>query len=1432
MKYPTDVKLEDLFWYLVLQRYLERDDPDFEELVDVIRECEVSSNDHLGFKPSLVSKATIPDVWSTFYALSCLELLGKLNYYLNMAIEERRRERLVQFLKDLQYRDYFLHCPAKCDACHDRELAFQTYFFAIQTLDKLNYNLLEILPAIAPFLDRKIKRAERNKVFRMLAAVLLKRGGHIEESEIQDLMEFQRGDGGFSYQPEGSGDVADTFWTVLALDANRWIVDFPKGPLATFAIDVLNAIDPDGDATDPSTLARYARAVVLLAQLWAPLVDDLELVVFNHLQERTVMDLDTLTEQGQIQSIEARVLESINQRYQFQLEIVDAEAQFRQIVRDIDVKSAKLAKLVREALQDAHEVDLNKLVVKFNLGKLRRNWTSVEEVKEAISQLIHHHLLRGTFTKKRRFFRSTHYFIKNKLIQRVVSSDRVISLKTIQEERDKLLGYRSDIENFTREMKQSHKNIMKEVESLILIEEVEWAKRRLTSSIKNALFDAEFFNKNVEKFIDAFTYLDPQYSLQDQISAWRRTYQQLRDNFENIETILSAKIEEVERRQREREAIMDLQDSAKGGVKILRQRLEDLKRVLNDVNKENPQQLKALLTFQKEVRAFQDLVDLKDTEFKREAQAISNHLAGTRKKRKEIVEYWVAEKDKLDPQVEELDQLLAFWSEWRGSIRRKQEAIARDLKAIQSEIKPLLDEKQLDQAKDRFHQTIASVVDTLAAYREDLGKALRKAKKKIKHFTFRPIQASLNYLSNETHSFIEENIARLTEKFETRLTHQREVVAQETCQALVAGAIQTLEDKLSAFQDFMKDRLGDVKGSKALKMVGREIEKFHETIVEESDKLEDQLQDQRAHVPNVDALTRVTTAKWQTFKNNFNDQLTSVQREAKREIIKSNLFARLENHRIQLDTLASDFKLDEEEIRTEIQEMLNEGLINGELRAAGEVVVFTDAYQNLCKFQDILDAKESQITRSFSHITHLYENSIKLGRLLMNAGELESRIIDFRELVREADPESLEREAVALRVVKADRERVLAQFSHRIRAYRENLDLIVTTIRTLDDLDQFIREKVDLLRKMVDSTVKIILTRIREAEEPSKKLSVSTASELKILEKNIESVERDVLDRAKSYFKDFPNGDRVIVESKEFFFAEKRKILERYKKSKELVKQELEKQGYQEKYHEFAQFLEQKTDKLVVLLGRIQAYVNRKITTHEFKTASSNLHQKVKEFNDLFDRIQSKIKKMNRSYRRKYKGISLKLKGLLDRWDLWVTELNQTIREKVVRLEADILANYLKFSIVAFKDEFVPLGFLAEELKMRKGEIKERIIGLIGEGRLPGKYYPELDIYYENPSALEQLDAEALEMIKLGSYKVHMFVSRIKILAKQNRELIAFIASIFTILSALYAFLGPWVLYLSPGIVLFAILIGVKKIKQKQKKLADSIEDDSNLPTE
>ena len=206
----------------------------------------------------------------------------------------------------------------------------------------------------------------------------------------------------------------------------------------------------------------------------------------------------------------------------------------------------------------------------------------------------------------------------------------------------------------------------------------------------------------------------------------------------------------------------------------------------------------------------------------------------------------------------------------------------------------------------------------------------------------------------------------------------------------------------------------------------------------------------------------------------------------------------------------------------------------------------------------------------------------------------------------------------------------------------------------------------------------------------------------------------------------------------------------------------------------------------------------------EFKKSNVIIQKRARsielEIKDSLKSVDTTIKEFSR----KAKNFSQTSKFILEDFKKFIDEYSEILTEKVKALERLILKSYIGMTIKAVANEYLTIGFLNSELKIKKQNIQDHLLFLISAGELKGKYDIRFGIYYENPEILDDLDETELEVIKSTNFKVNMMLRHLKNFASQYGSILALLASVVTITYYLFLFSGG-----NPAVIALPIIITV-----------------------
>ena len=644
-----NVNLENVYWYLILGRYLKVDIEKLryiDEIIIFVKSCEMKDGDNfIGFKFSPYSPQKGPDTWSTSFALVILKLLGKLNEYFADPQEPQLKKKIRGFIMSCKTKNSYLHCKHKCQICK-KTTEYKTLFSVLESLLVLDGTSRSLENEILPLITKNNVGNNPKNLFRLIDLKFFSSFEGVKDSEIEYFSSFQRSDGGFNFS-KPVGNINESFWIAYTFENYKYLAEYARGNLYPFLLKKLKSIDLKNDINDSIKLMEYSKLVVILASLWKNLIEDLENLIFTNLTNNSQMNINILSLQGGVKSAEYEIVAFINLKYNFQLNILDNEQRFNQFQARLDRLEQHFAKIIFNRAKQSVRFDITEITDSYNKNKVKTARVKTDLVLKIVDRMISELFFKGKIIEKKKLFKKYYYFYRDEFIPKIIICNKSINFEDIIKEKRKLVDVREDIYNMTIEMKDSSVNIMREVESLIFAEEVEYAEKRLKSNIKKALFDAEFFNKNIELSISAFEFIKANEALKDVLQDWYRVYGGLQAGFEYVNLIMLEKIRESEKVQKQKDLLKDLDEYVYKYISDVGLSFDLFKEAIRkkldkSYSRTNVEKL------EKELENLFDKIKEYDHNIIEYSQKINIDDNRIKKKRKKIIDNWISNKDDIE----------------------------------------------------------------------------------------------------------------------------------------------------------------------------------------------------------------------------------------------------------------------------------------------------------------------------------------------------------------------------------------------------------------------------------------------------------------------------------------------------------------------------------------------------------------------------------------------------------------------------------------------------------------------------------------------------------------------------------------------------------------------------------------------------------------
>ena len=543
----TSLNLEDMFWFLLLRKYMKQKQDDYsEDFLEFIKKCEVEiiENDQMGFKSSPFS-VKAPDVWSTYYALACLELLGLLEQYLSSKGQDIIIEKIKNFIYEHKRNNGFVHCLDKqCDLCNQSPLG-KTFYFVVESLILIGVDVRVYKEQFRQYLKERKKDA--SLIFKLLSLKFMDLDIDVKDKEIQYFYQFQESNGGFIIDSIG-GDIETTFWCVNLLDIYSWLIDYNPARIYSFINEKLDSILKDKKGWNLSAFRHVTKLVILLSIIWKRFIEEIERVVFKRLETYNFIDLNQIkTTFGLSHGVEEIVL-YINLNYTFSLKNIEIASEFNNYLQNLSQGKKTIIQEVYNQLSNNSIVSLSDIYKKYKSSNQHEVLSLREDIFPIIYDLISNHFFEGEIRTKRAYlFKTKFYFWLDFLYKNIIIADNEINTEKLFEEKAKLKEIKNDIYNMTLKLKNTVPQIKEEIESYLLIDEVDFAKGRLKFVMRDSLLEADFLNKNIEtSFNQELLYINIQAALGSEISLWNKSYSLLQKRLSELNAYLLGKIHELE----------------------------------------------------------------------------------------------------------------------------------------------------------------------------------------------------------------------------------------------------------------------------------------------------------------------------------------------------------------------------------------------------------------------------------------------------------------------------------------------------------------------------------------------------------------------------------------------------------------------------------------------------------------------------------------------------------------------------------------------------------------------------------------------------------------------------------------------------------------------------------------------------------------------
>jgi hypothetical protein len=1403
------LNLENIYWFLLLRKYLKQDKKDNEkELYEFIRKCEFPKGDILGFKFSPYSNQKEPDIWSTYFALASLKLLGVLKEFFALHGQKQVIKGIKNFITPHNKGDILLHCLDKdCEICKTTSSA-RTLYFALEVLRFLGIDTRLSKDLFRSHLsDRK---RDPSIVFKLLSLKLLDLDFNVKDKTLQYLHQFQKENGGFSFK-KINGRINTTFWLVYVLDIYQWLLDYNPMGVYSFINYKLNEILSESSNRIPIRMMELSKIITLLSFIWKKFINNIERLLFKQLEQEKYVDLNQIkTSFGLTHGIE-EVISYINKYYIFNLRILDNKVEFNNYIRNFNQEKKAFVLDLYDKIKENSIVSFKKKYLKKLKSKYYpESFKLKEDIFPLINDMIQRNFLKGKIIKRR--------FELDFLLDKIIVSDTEINTERLYYEKERLKEIKNDIFNMTLKLRNTTSQIKEEIESYLILDEIKLAKERLMYVLRDALMEADFLNENIENsFNEELYFVNIQAIFESEITRWNKLYSILSKDLNETKSYLKEKIAEKEEIRNLNNTLENLDEKIFTFKESINMKFDEFKKNLREVSeKYSDDEFSIVLQNFVKIR---EIVSEFDKKFYEISQKIITKEEKIIQKRKDVVNNWIGIMKELNDEYNFYSDGFTFFRENLNKINYLKNTITQEINAINEKARIKTKKSQFKEAFDVIKVESDSLLKIKTREIKDLQESVNKAiksKQKL-YLLYKQLHEKLDNLEE---SLLKE-IAQQIKSLKTKVVEKRNRAKIEDFDNFVSQEISNFKNILSNYKRSL-DPLSDKNVNDVINGVDNIQNNFDEVDRLYSKKLKNC----KELVENFDEKSNVTIIQWDNFKEYFYNEIDILKEELINSIIIEKINSIVNERKtntIEVIELKKELGLKCRVLMKQIKEMIEISKLNAKLYDTEKcVLLYTPAYYKNKELKNFIDNKLLKLVRErIGKVLALYDSSIRNRTLSVNMLELQNRIseLSLEEIVRVQFTnkiKELQIDQTRMEFIKTKNyfESIIENNKLAINSIKNNLELFVNKhnfiIQEFNDLKADLNEKNSKIFEVIE----------KAHGESYLKVKESFRNKWRKLVNNFKQIQQKIEEDLRSSLSNISDSNKMEPELGEFFVKNKNIFLKEFEEKGEKINAEiiiLKDEAFRGR---LINFINERKIRISQMLGTLQVRVEEDVEAREFKRAYYKIQKRVSDINAQIKIIKKNIRNLTKEFEKYSKDFETKNKYILDDFNKFINEFNEALIEKVKSLEQLIIKAFVQMAIKAVANEFLTMSFLNHELKIKKQNLQDHLIYLISNGDLNGKFDPRLSIYYENPEFIENLDADELEVFKKINFRAYLFWKRFKSFTSLYGPIIGFFASILAITYYIFIFTGgnPAAFAITGVFLLFLIIYFLFK-REKEKKV-------------
>ena len=1237
----------------------------------------------------------------------------------------------------------------------------------------------------------------------------------VKEKEFQNLHQYQMETGGYGFNQ--TENLNDTFWIVYVLDLYSWLLDYNPSGVYLFINVQLNEILSNIEKWDVLHLAAVSKLIILLSLIWKKFIGEIERLVFKELEKEKYIDLNQLkTTFGLFNDIED-LISYINLNYNFNLRILDNKIEFRNYIRNLAGGKQEFIQRFYDQIRKKSIISLSEMFKKFktqNMEPLKLK----EDIIPTINDLISRNFFKGNIRTKKPFLAKTKYnFYLKYILEKIILSDTEINMERILEEKEKLEDIRNDIYNVNLKLKNIGKQIKEEINSYLLINEVDYAKERLKFIIRSAVMEADFLNENIENsFNEDLYYINIKTTLSTEIAKWNKGYSVLQHNLVEVDSNLKGKIQEKEKIRNLNRLLENLMERLGLIEEDLDKKVNSFKKIFSENLEREYDSNKFSFIIQHLNQIIEDISKYDKIIYNISQQITTREVEIVDKHRK-IIENWVRIKEKFENEYKFYNEGFQFFKEILNKIEVFNVKSNNEISKIGENTKSKISTNQFQKAFEIIRKESDILLNAELKEIKNLQSVVKDEinEKQGLYLLFKHLQDNLD----NSESRIIESIAKQAQSLKDKVTEERNKTKVQNFDNFVTQEALKLKNELSK----IKTRFDQSKNLQ-IEQISKEFDIIKSNFNKTNKLFLKKFNSCTKSIENFKEKSNMTILQWEKFADFFINEISELKYEFIDIVISNriNIMAiEKKTNNIKLVDLRDDLKLSCKILIKRLKSMIGISKVSAELNENDKSVLIHTEFYYLNK--DLRNYVDNHLLKSnrerVGNILALYDSSIRNLTLKTNMLELQNRIKDLKGF-NEIIPKKFYDKINELQINQERKEFLSTKiyFDSILENDKNAINIIEHSLDLFNSMQNFVDQQYNTLKIEVKEYYNRF---VKDSEENDSYLENQELFENKRQEFKERS--RQIQEKVENEIKKISNksGDsrKLIPEIREIFVRKKNDFQEEFNKKAEKINDQIETMKNESFRGKLIDFINNNKIKLSLLLGNLERKVEDNIEIKEFKKINVLIQKRAKNIESEIKEINRAANAMVREYKRQSKNFRQISKFVLEDFEKFLIEFTEILSEKVKSLERLILQEYITMTIKAVANEFLTISFLNNELKIKKQNIQDHLLFLISTGKLKGKYDPRFYIYFENPDILDELDETELEVIKSTNYKLQMLRHNLRNFAVQYGSIIAFFSSIVAISYYFFLISGNNPVALALPIIITMIILGYYLIRKKEEKI-------------